>query len=172
MPKQHKPLQTTTYKDNLRPNYDTFFNPYNDPGNDIWEGRKPHHIEAETGYPEYQTWFGSVRLNPEGKVIIADVRLNHKVSIFICGDLLHIIDIRYAGDPRAWGYQARNGQREEIWPASEPLEDECIDKMLDPSNIDCEVWKWVCARARGIWLEEINHRDPLRRYYPEHGLAR
>jgi hypothetical protein len=44
--------------------------------------------------------------------------------------------------------------------------------MLDPSNIDCEVWKWVCARAREIWLEEINHRDPLRRYYPEHGLAR
>lgn len=160
---------STTYHDNLLPNYEVAPNPYaaKDPDNDIWEGRKPHHVEAQTGYPEYQVWFGFARFNPEGDVVIADFKLNYKVSVFICGDRLQIIDIRYSGDTRAWGYCTRNGRREDAWPANMPLEDERIDRMLQPGNIDSPIWEKVCRRAREMWLEEIANRIPVHRYYPE-----
>lgn len=159
-----------TYKDNQHPN-PNFWNPYNltgkDPNNDIWEGRKPHHIIPETGYVEYQTWFGSARFSPEGKCVVADVKFNHKVTVYIVGDRLTIIDIRHDGDPKAYGYAAENGEVKSIWPAVIPLEDERIDKMLRLKNIDCPIWEPICRRAREIWMEEIAGRDRLRRYAPE-----
>lgn len=159
-----------TYHDNKHPNPD-FMNPYNltgkDPNNDIWEGRKPHHIIKETGYSEYQTWFGMARISPEGKVVVADAKLSRKVTVYIVGDRLTIIDIRHDGDPRAYGYAAENGEVKSIWPAVIPLEDERIDKMLRLKNIDCPVWDKICRRAREIWMEEIEYRDRLKRYVPE-----
>ena len=159
-----------TYHDNQHCN-PNFMNPYNltgkDPKNDIWEGRKPHHIIKETGYAEYQTWFGMARISPEGKVVVADAKLNRKVTIYIVGDRLTIIDIRHDGDPRAYGYAAENGEVKSIWPAVIPLEDERIDKMLRLKNIDCPVWDKICRRAREIWMEEIDGRDRLKRYVPE-----
>jgi len=159
-----------TYKDNQHPD-PNFWNPYNltgkDPNNDIWEGRKPHHIIPETGYVEYQTWFGSARFSPEGKCAVADVSFNHKVTVYIVGDRLTIIDIRHDGDPKAYGYAAENGEVKSIWPAVIPLEDERIDKMLRLKNIDCPIWEPICRRAREIWMEEIGNRDRLRRYEPE-----
>ena len=159
-----------TYHDNKHPNPD-FWNPYNltgkDPNNDIWEGRKPHHIIKETGYAEYQTWFGMARISPEGKVVVADAKLSRKVTVYIVGDRLTIIDIRHDGDPRAYGYAAENGEVKSIWPAVIPLEDERIDKMLRLKNIDCTVWDKICRRAREIWMEEIGRRDRLKRYMPE-----
>ena len=159
-----------TYHDNQHCN-PSFMNPYNltgkDPNNDIWEGRKPHHIIKETGYAEYQTWFGMARISPEGKVVVADAKLSRKVTIYIVGDRLTIIDIRHDGDPRAYGYAAENGEVKSIWPAVIPLEDERIDKMLRLKNIDCPVWDKICRRAREIWMKEIECRDRLKRYVPE-----
>lgn len=159
-----------TYHDNQHPN-PNFWNPYDltgkDPNNDIWEGRKPHHIIKETGCAEYQTWFGMARISPEGKVVVADAKLSRKVTIYIVGDRLTIIDIRHDGDPRAYGYTAENGELKSIWPAVIPLEDERIDKMLRLKNIDCPVWDKIYRRAREIWMEEIECRDRLRRYEPE-----
>ena len=159
-----------TYQDNKHPNPD-FMNPYNltgkDPNNDIWEGCKPHHVIPETGYVEYQTWFGMARISPEGKVVVADAKLSRKVTVYIVGDRLTIIDIRHDGDPRAYGYAAENGEVKSIWPAVIPLEDERIDKMLRLKNIDCPIWEPICRRAREIWMEEIECRDRLRRYEPE-----
>lgn len=167
--KQNKKI-VPTYKDNQHPNPD-FMNPYyltgKDPNNDIWEGRKPHHIIEETGYAEYQTWFGSARFSPEGKCVVAHVSLNRKVTIHIVGDRLTIIDIRHDGDPKAYGYAAENGEIKSIWPAVIPLEDERIDKMLRLKNIDCPIWEPICRRAREIWMEEIDGRDRLRQYVPE-----
>lgn len=161
--------KAVTYHDNQHPN-PNFMNPYNlfgkDPDNDIWEGRKPHHIE-ETGYYEYRTWFGGARFSPDGRVVVADVSLNYKVTIYIVGDTLRIIDIRHDGDPRAYGYAAAGGQVKDIWPSTFQLEDERIDKMLRLENIDCPIWKPICKRAREIWMEEIANRDRLRRYVPE-----
>ena len=159
-----------TYHDNKHPN-PNFWNPYNltgkDPNNDIWEGRKPHCIDPETGYSEYRTWFGVARYSPEGKVVVADVSLNYKVTIYIVGDTLRIIDIRHDGDPKAYGYSAAGGQLKDIWPSTYPLEDERIDRMLRLKNIDCPIWEPICRRAREIWMEEIENRDVLRRYVPE-----
>ena len=159
-----------TYHDNQHCN-PNFMNPYNltgkDQNNDIWEGRKPHHIIKETGYAEYQTWFGMARISPEGKVVVADAKLSRKVTVYIVGDRLTIIDIRHDGDPRAYGYAAENGEVKSIWPAVIPLEDERIDKMLRLKNIDCPVWDKICRRAREIWMEEIECRDKLKRYVPE-----
>jgi hypothetical protein len=160
----------TTYHDNQHPNPD-FMNPYNltgkDPNNDIWEGREPHHIIPETGYAEYKTWFGSARFSPEGKCVIANVSFNNKVTVYIVGNRLTIIDIRHDGDPRAYGYAAENGEVKSIWPAVIPLEDERIDKMLILKNIDCPIWEQICKRAREIWLEENDNRHILRKYIPE-----
>ena len=170
MPKKKDKKSVVTYKDNKRPNPD-FWNPYNltgkDPNNDIWEGRKPHHIIEETGCAEYQTWFGMARINPEGKVVVADAKLSRKVTVYIVGDRLTIIDIRHDGDPKAYGYSAENGEAKSIWPAVMYLEDERIDKMLGLKNIDCPIWEPICRRAREIWIEEIECRDRLKRYEPE-----
>ena len=159
-----------TYRDNQHPNPD-FMNPYNltgkDPNNDIWEGRKPHHIIEETGCAEYRTWFGSALIWPDGRIAHADVSFNHKVTIYIVGDKLTIIDIRHDGDPKAYGYAAENGEVKSIWPAVIPLEDERIDRMLRLKNIDCPIWEPICRRAREIWMEEIASRDRLKRYIPE-----
>ena len=170
MAKKKEKKHIPAYKDNQHPN-PNYMNPYNltgkDPNNDIWEGRKPHHIIPETGYAEYQTWFGSARISPEGKVVVADVKFNYKVTVYIVGDRLTIIDIRHDGDPRAYGYAAENGEVKSIWPEVIPLEDERIDKMLRLKNIDCPIWEPICRRAREIWMEEIANRDRLRRYEPE-----
>ena len=159
-----------TYHDNQHPNPD-FWNPYNltgkVPNNDIGEGRKPHHIIKETGYSEYRTWFGMARISPEGKVVVADAKLSRKVTVYIVGDRLTIIDIRHDGDPRAYGYATENGEVKSIWPAVIPLEDERIDRMLRLKNIDSPIWEPICRRAREIWMEEIENRDRLRRYEPE-----
>lgn len=169
MPKKNVKKSVPTYKDNQHPNPD-FWNPYNltgkDPNNDIWEGRKPHTVEP-TGYTEYKTWFGGARFSPEGNVVYADVSLNYKVTIYIVGDTLRIIDIRHDGDPRAYGYSAAEGQMKDIWPSTLQLEDERIDRMLRLKNIDCPIWEPICRRAREIWMEEIAKRDRLRRYEPE-----
>jgi hypothetical protein len=160
----------SNYDDNRRPHPD-FFNPYNitgkDPNNDIWEGRKPHHIIFETGYAEYRTWFGMARISPEGIVVVADAKLSRKVTVYIVGDRLTIIDIRHDGDPRAYGYAAENGEVKSIWPEVIPLEDERIDKMLRLKNIDSPIWEQICKRAREIWLEENDNRHILRKYIPE-----
>ena len=165
-----KKKTVATYMDNKYPN-PNFWNPYNltgkDPNNDIWEGRKPHHIIEVTGAVEYQTWFGMARFSKDGEVLIADVSFNHKVTVYIVGDRLTIIDIRHDGDPKAYGYAAENGELKSIWPAVIPLEDERIDKMLRLKNIDCPIWEPICRRAREIWMEEISMRDRLRRYVPE-----
>lgn len=159
---------TVTYYDNLHPRYDVMANPYRDENNDIWEGRKPHHIDPDTGCAEYRTWCVAARINPDGDVVYADASLNHKVNVFIVGDTLRIHDIRFSGDTRMWGYVIRGGKRISIWPASDELEDERIDSMLRAANVDNPVWVKVCKRAREMWLQEIVGRDPLRRYTPEY----
>ena len=159
-----------TYHDNQHPHYDTFSNPYFDPDNDIWEGRKPHHIILETGYAEYRTWFGGAILSPDGEVVVADVSFNHKVTVYIANDNLRIVDIRHDGDPGAYGYSTTNGERQNIWPATFDLEDERIDRMLRLKNIDSPLWEPICKRAREMWLKEIETRDVLRRYYPEEDM--
>lgn len=159
---------TVTYYDNQHPHYDAMPNPYRDENNDIWEGRKPHHIDPDTGCAVYRTWCVAAKISPEGNVVYADASLNHKVNVFIVGDSLRIYDIRYAGDTRTWGYAICGGKRDCIWPASDELEDERIDSMLRIVNIDNPVWAKVCRRAREMWLEEIASRDPLHRYEPEY----
>lgn len=170
MTKKQLKKTAPTYHDNQHPNPD-FMNPYNltgkDPNNDMWEGRKPHHIIPETGCAEYQTWFGSALIWPDGRIAHASVSFNRKVTIYIVGDTLRIIDIRHDGGPRAYGYSAENGEVKSIWPAVIPLEDERIDRMLRLKNIDCPIWEPICRRAREIWMEEIANRDRLRRYEPE-----
>lgn len=99
-----------------------------------------------------------------GDVVHADVSLNYKVTIYIVGDTLRIIDIRHDGDPKAYGYCACEGHVNDIWPSVYQLEDERIDKMLRLKNIDCPIWEPICKRAREIWMEEIAGRDRLRRY--------
>ena len=158
---------TVTYYDNQHPHYDVMANPYRDPNNDIWEGRRPHSVDS-AGYAEYITWCVAARISPDGDVVYADASLNRKVGIFIVGNILRIHDIRYAGDTRMWGYAIRGGKRISTWPASDDLEDERIDSMLRTVNVDNPVWAKVCRRARAMWLEEISNRDPLRRYTPEY----
>lgn len=107
------------------------------------------------------------RISPEGKVVVADAKLSRKVTVYIVGDRLTIIDIRHDGDPRAYGYAAENGEVKSIWPVVIPLEDERIDKMLRLKNIDSPIWEQICKRAREIWLEENDNRHILRKYIPE-----
>ena len=159
-----------TYHDNQHPN-PNFWNPYNltgkDPNNDIWEGRKPHHIEPDTGQKVYEVWFGSATFSKDDVLDYADVRFNYKVHLYIIGNRLSIIDIRHDGFTDSWGYCAKDGERQSIWPSNYELEDERIDKMLRLKNIDCPIWEPICRRAREIWMEEIEGRDRLRKYVPE-----
>lgn len=157
---------SVTYYDNMNPRYDVMPNPYRDDNNDIWEGRKPHHIE--NGRKEYITWCGSATLNKNNEVIMADFNLSRKVQVWIFGNMLRIHDIRYDGDTRMWGYAIRDGKHVDTWPASDKLEDARIDSMLRMKNINNPIWKIVCRRAREMWLDEISKRDRLYRYEPEY----
>lgn len=157
-----------TYYDNMYPHYDKCPDFYYDGTHDVWEGRRPHNIDATTGYAEYRTWFGDAVISVEGNIVSADVSLNRKVHVYIIGNRLKIYDIRNDGICDSWGYAIAGSERCSIWPSNHELEDERIDSMLREKNIDCPIWVKVCKRAREMWLSEIAGRDPLYRYTPDY----
>lgn len=155
-----------TYYDFMRPNYDRCPDFYFDGTHDIWEGRKPHHINS-LGCAEYRVWFGDARFYPDGRIAVASVNLSPNVNVFIIDEnRLKIYDIRYSGKSVSFAYHIKDGKRLELGHSELALEDERIDSMLREKNIDCPVWVKVCRCAKRLWLEEIASREHRYQYIP------
>ena len=88
----------------------------------------------------------------DGKIDIARFYISRKISIFICRDLLHISDIRYAGKHDVWEYSSDPAITfvENIKNRHE-LETDKIEKILNSTFENCKFWKLVQARAKEIY---------------------
>lgn len=83
-----------------------------------------------------------------GEIVNFSFHLDKKRSIFICGDYLRMVDIRYSGKPDTWVYQSSDLIPKE--GREHPLEQDRIAEMLNV-NIDAEAWRMVRDKARAIY---------------------
>ena len=89
----------------------------------------------------------------KGELINADFRINEKITIYIVGSILWIVDFRHAGKSDVWEYSSdpktihmNNISSKRI----HELEPDKIEKILN-TDIDCEFWKMVSNRAKTIY---------------------
>lgn len=132
-------------------------NPYNiwggDPNNDIWEGRKPHHLSS-TGTERYEVWFGAAEIDTKGNVVYANVTLNFEVSVFVLGDYLSILDNR--GPVGVWQYTNTGKDRLPATPRLQYLSADRIEQILRPDHIDHWIWHKTCSRALELYHTGVN----------------
>lgn len=91
-----------------------------------------------------------------GKILHASFNLNAKISIFICRDLLWIVDVRYAGKPDFWEFFNIQGEGMPLGAccserSRHDLEPEKIEKILDTKIENCRFWDMVQARAKELY---------------------
>lgn len=90
------------------------------------------------------------------EILDFSINLNYKISIFICGDMLHILDIRNDGKPDFWEY---SNNEKMLMPGSpccsersrHTLEPERIEKILNTKRENCKIWDMVMSRARELY---------------------
>ena len=87
----------------------------------------------------------------DGRIIHATFSLNHKVSIYIVGDALWVMDIRYAGKPDFWEYcvncSGMPGSPCINESSRHTLEPERLEKYLHTVIPNCKLWDMVQKRA-------------------------
>lgn len=92
-----------------------------------------------------------------GKILHASFSLNHKVSIFICGNTLHILDIRYSGKFDFWEY-TNNSNMKQVTTNERyrhRLESEKIEQILNTKIKNCKFWDLVQERAKELYAQGI-----------------
>lgn len=95
-----------------------------------------------------------------GEILNASFSLNHKITIYIVGKHLWIMDIRYAGKPDFWEYTNIEGMG---FPGSpccnersrHSLEPEKIEQILNTKIENCKFWDMVQARAKELYAQGI-----------------
>ncbi len=106
------------------------------------------------GYADrWDCWYGCGETSGDS-VLNASVKINHKISVFVCGDLLQIIDIRHSGKHDVWGYDSRG---EFTLPATSrsslhSLEHEKIERIR-ATELPGRFWWMVQNRALEIYNE-------------------
>lgn len=117
----------------------------------MYDGNEPyrtgHKRQDGTYNSAWSTKYGDGETY-NGEVVRFTFHLDKKRSIFICGDYLRIVDIRYSGKPDKWVYQSSGAIPKE--GREHPLEQDRIDEMLN-ANIDCAAWRMVRDKAREIY---------------------
>lgn len=131
---------------------------------EMWDGNAPcgfghKMIDGGTGERWSMKYGGGETY--KGEILCANFSLNHKISIFICGNGLHIMDLRYSGKPDFWEY----ANREDIkFPGSpccsersrHTLEPEKIESILNTKIENCKFWNMVQTRAKELY--ELHQR--------------
>lgn len=121
---------------------------------DMYEGNQPSrkgHQLTGGGYADgWNCWYGGGETSGES-VLVASIYFNPKVSLFVCGDMLRIIDHRYSGNPATWVYDSR-GDFVTDSKRTFPLEVEKIEKILS-AKLPGRFWNLVQKRALEIYAE-------------------
>lgn len=122
---------------------------------EMYEGNKPvgkgHKLTCGKYADRWECYYGCGETLGKS-VLVAHINLNHKVSVFICGDILQIIDIRYSGKSDVWGY---NSEGEFQLPLMDKkhlhiLEPEKIEEILS-TDLPGLFWQIVKNSAWGIY---------------------
>lgn len=125
---------------------------------EMWLGNEPcgkGHEMVAGGYADrWSTEFGGGETY-KGEIQFFSINLNYKISLFICGDTLYILDIRHAGKNDFWEY-SNNGNG--LMPGSpccsessrHTLEPDRIEKILSTKRENCKVWDMVMSRAKEL----------------------
>lgn len=123
----------------------------------MYEGNKPAgkgHEHIEGGYCDRWSckWGGGESY--KGRLLNADFKPNYKITIYICGDVLWITDLRHSGKTDVWEYSSdpERLHMTNVNPSRiHELEREKIEELLD-MDIDCEFWRIVQLRAKEIYV--------------------
>lgn len=103
----------------------------------------------------WSTKYGNME-SYNGEILHAEFSINHKITIYITGNHLWIMDIRYAGKTDFWEYTNIEGRG---FPGSpccsersrHTLEPEKIESILNTKIENCKFWKMVQARAKELY---------------------
>lgn len=116
---------------------------------EMYHGNKPArkgHERVSGGFNDYWiTQWGSGETFDD-EIDFFSFSLNHKVTIYICGDTLWITDIRYSGKSDVWDY-CNNGKLQCEKRNRHDLEPERIEKYLNTKIPNCKIWDMVQKRA-------------------------
>ena len=110
------------------------------------------HELTDGGYADrWECWYGGGETSGES-VLFATIYFNYKVSLFVCGNLLRITDIRYSGKPDVWIYDSNGDITLPATPQNSihQLEAERTEKILS-SNLPGRFWHLVQKRALEIY---------------------
>ena len=110
--------------------------------------------EMSTGKTMYR-WsncWGSGQSTTDG-IFEANFQINSKITIYIVGGHLNIIDIRYAGKPDTWEYS--NTEQRYFKSFSHELEADRIEKILNTKIPNCRFWDLVQKRAKELYENSL-----------------
>lgn len=128
---------------------------------EMYDGNIPcgkGHLMVDGGESDmWSTQYGGGETYNE-EILYANFSLNHKVSIFICGNTLHILDIRYSGKSDFWEYTNSPDMKQITTNECyrHQLEPEKIELILNTQIENCKFWDMVQSRAKelyslGVW---------------------
>lgn len=121
----------------------------------MYEGDQPcgkGHQLTGGGYADrWECRYGVGETSGES-VLVAHIIINCKISLFICADVLEIIDIRYSGKSDVWGYNSKGDFTLPYVSPNHihPLESEKIERILSMEFPGC-FWRLVQNRALEIY---------------------
>lgn len=127
---------------------------------EMWDGHIPagrgHERVAGGYFDRWDTKYGGGE-SYDGILNCGDFSLNYKITIYITGNHLWIVDIRHDGKSDVWEYSNIPGRgsigRKDIIHALEPSKIEAI------LNAECveenEYWKMFQARAKELYAAGI-----------------
>ena len=93
----------------------------------------------------------------KGEIINAKFNINQKITIYITGNHLWIMDLRYSGKNDFWEYTNIKGRgaicsNESLQHSLEP---DKIEKILNTKIENCKFWDIVQARAKELYSQGI-----------------
>lgn len=91
-------------------------------------------------------------------VSFASFSISRKITIYITGEHLWIVDIRYSGKPDFWEYTNIEGRGMPGPPccsekSRHKLEPENIEKILNTKIDNCKFWNIVQKKARKLYIQ-------------------
>ena len=114
------------------------------------------HEMVSGGYADrWTTEFGGGETY-KGEIQFFSINIDRKISLFICGDTLYILDIRHDGKTDFWEY-SNNGNG--LMPGSpccsessrHTLEPDHIEKIINTKRENSKIWDMVMRRARELY---------------------
>jgi len=126
---------------------------------EMWLGNEPcgkGHEMVTGGYADrWSTEFGEGETY-NGEIHFFSIKLNYKISIFICGSTLYILDIRHDGKSDFWEY-SNDGNG--LMPCCSErirhtLEPERIEKIINTKRNGCKIWDMFMERAKELYIAQ------------------